>query len=78
MKYNEIQGELCEKYQLLIMTDYIDNKINEALVFGTDEELNKLKEKYSKTVANRKAWRLRINELEKMIPDPEDEPLLND
>lgn len=71
MKADEIQSEICEKKQLLAQTDYIDNKVNEALVFGTPEELAEMKEKYSGVVANRWTWRRRINELEEMTPDDE-------
>ncbi|MBQ8465703.1 MAG: hypothetical protein IJ545_06815 [Alphaproteobacteria bacterium] len=53
-------------------TDYIDNKVNEALVFGTKEELDEMKAKYKDVVANRRAWRARINELEQMTPEPDD------
>lgn len=74
MKYKQIQSELCEKHQLLSQTDYIDNKINEALVFGSAEELNELKEKYSEIIANRKLWRKRINELERTVPEDDNEP----
>lgn len=74
MKYKQIQSELCEKHQLLSQTDYIDNKISEALVFGSAEELNELKEKYSEIIANRKLWRKRINELERTVPEDDNEP----
>ena len=68
MKRNEIERELCEKHMLLSQTDYVTNKLLETQIYGTEAEKPAMNEKYAEVCANRKAWRARINELEKMEP----------
>ena len=74
MKYSEIISKIGEMTQLLESTDYIDNKINEALVFGTKEELDILKEKYTDLVANRKIWRKTKGEMQDLIESGDYKP----
>ena len=74
MKYSEIISKIGEMTQLLESTDYIDNKINEAMVFGTKEELDILKEKYTDLVANRKVWRKTKGEMQDLIESGDYEP----
>lgn len=74
MKYHEIMSKICEMTQLLESTDYIDNKINEALIFGTKEELDTLKEKYTDLVTNRKIWRKTKGEMQDLIESGKYEP----
>lgn len=75
MKYSEIQSEICEKQQLLAQTDYIDNKMLEALVSGSAEKLEEIKQKYAVTLVDREEWRNRISELREMTPEPDDQPI---
>lgn len=49
---------------LLRETDYIDNKLVEALINGDNELLEELKITYATQLVNRQAWRNEINELE--------------
>ena len=74
MKYSEIISKIGEMTQLLESTDYIDNKINEALIFGTKEELDTLKEKYTDLVSNRKVWRKTKGEMQDLIESGDYEP----
>ena len=55
------QGEIGNLKQFLIDTDYIANKLIEAI---DDAELQDLKEKYAETLKKRRQARARINELE--------------
>ena len=56
------QAEINELKQYLADTDYIANKLIEAI---DDAELQDLKEKYAETLKKRRQARTRINELEK-------------
>lgn len=57
----QAQFEIAELKQYLADTDYISNKLIEAI---DDAELQDLKEKYADTLAKRRETRARINELE--------------
>lgn len=58
----QAQFEIAELKQYLADTDYIANKLIEAI---DDAELQDLKEKYAETLKKRRQARTRINELEK-------------
>ena len=73
MNYKEIQARINALYQLLTRTDYIDNKITEALVLGGMEAAQAVAAEYTEELTNRKAWREELSELEDM-PIPESEP----
>lgn len=59
----EFESRKLEKY--LAETDYVITKINEATVL--DEDVDTLKTKYADILANRKAARARINEIEELL-----------
>lgn len=59
----EFESRKLEKY--LAETDYVVTKINEATVL--DEDVDTLKTKYADILANRKAARARINEIEELL-----------
>lgn len=61
-KEEQAQFEIAELKQYLADTDYISNKLIEAI---DDAELNDLKEKYADVLKQRREARARINELEK-------------
>lgn len=61
-KEEQAQFEIAELKQYLADTDYIANKLIEAV---DDSELNDLKEKYADVLKQRREARARINELEK-------------
>lgn len=61
-KEEQAQFEIAELKQYLAETDYISNKLIEAV---DDAELQDLKEKYAETLKKRRQARTRINELEK-------------
>lgn len=61
-KEEQAQFEIVELKQYLADTDYIANKLIEAI---DDAELQDLKEKYAETLKKRRQARARINELEK-------------
>ena len=73
MKRKEIEGELCEKHQLLKQTDHIPLKLQEAQTYATSEQFEAMKERYKTVVQNRQKWRERISELEEMVPEPDDD-----
>lgn len=73
MKRKEIEGELCEKHQLLKQTDHIPLKLQEAQTYATSEQFEAMKERYKTVVQNRQEWRERISELEEMVPEPDDD-----
>lgn len=56
------RGEILVLKQFLANTDYISNKLIEAI---DDAELSDLKEKYADILRQRREARARINELEK-------------
>ena len=58
------QNELADVLQHLIDTDYIANKLIEAI---NEEELQQLKQRYAKELAQRRNWRLRADELKKEL-----------
>lgn len=62
------QQEIQELNQKLLDTDYIANKLAEAvskyLATGDNTEVVELRTKYSKQLEDRQLWRDRINELE--------------
>lgn len=60
-KEEQAQFEIAELKQYLADTDYIANKLIEAI---DDAELNDLKEKYADILRQRREARARINELE--------------
>lgn len=55
--------QIAELKQKLADTDYIDNKLVDAMV-RDDGSLEVLKQKYSKIIADRQVWRTTIDELE--------------
>jgi hypothetical protein len=59
MEYEQIQAEIRALKSLLVDTDYVGIKVGEGS--ATHEE-------YAEVLANRQAWRDRINELEAMLP----------
>lgn len=59
-KEEQAQFEIAELKQYLADTDYISNKLIEAI---DDAELQDLKEKYADTLAKRRETRARINQL---------------
>lgn len=61
-KEEQAQFEIAELKQYLADTDYIANKLIEAV---DDAELSDLKEKYADILRQRREARARINELEK-------------
>ena len=65
------QQEIQELKQKLIDTDYVSNKLAEAvskyIATGDNTEVVELRTKYSKQVEDRQLWRDRINELEKLL-----------
>lgn len=66
-----------DKYRLSILymnlksTDYITNKLTEAvaeaLETGDNSKVIELRQKYSKELEDRKAWRAEINRLEEEL-----------
>ena len=50
MKRKEIEGELCEKHQLLKQTDHIPLKLQEAQTYATSEQFEAMKERYKTVV----------------------------
>jgi len=58
------QNELADVLQHLIDTDYVSNKLIEAI---NETELNQLKQKYAKVLTQRRKWRERANELKKEL-----------
>ena len=56
----DYETEIRNMQQLLLQTDYV------ALKIAEDETL---KDKYSETLAKRKEWRAKINEMEALIND---------
>lgn len=58
----QAQFEIAELKQFLADTDYISNKLIEAV---DDAELSDLKEKYADVLRQRREARARINELDK-------------
>ena len=62
------QQEITELKQNLIDTDYISNKLAEAvskyITTGDNTEVVELRTKYSKQLEDRQLWRDRINKLE--------------
>lgn len=67
----EAQQEIQELKQKLIDTDYVSNKLAEAVskYISTEDntEVIELRTKYSKQLEDRQEWRDRINELEKLL-----------
>ena len=65
------QQEIQELKQKLIDTDYVSNKLAEAvskyISTGDNTEVVELRTKYSKQLEDRQLWRDRINELEKLL-----------
>ena len=60
----EKQRQIASLKAQLSATDYIVLKIAEALAEGDSEAVTALEEEYATELANRKAWRAQINELE--------------
>ena len=64
----QVEEAIAELKQKLFDTDYISNKLAEAvskfIVTGDNTEVIELRTKYSKQLENRQLWRDRINELE--------------
>jgi hypothetical protein len=50
-------------------TDYICNKLVEALANNDFDQLDALKTEYSQQLADRQTWRVQINELESQVDD---------
>lgn len=59
--------QIAELKKKLDNTDYIVLKIAEAQADGETETVAALKTTYATELANRKAWRIQINELESKI-----------
>ena len=62
------QQEIAELKQKLADTDYISNKLSEAvskyIATGDNTEVVELRTKYSKQLEDRQLWRDRINEIQ--------------
>lgn len=63
----EKSRQIAELKKKLDNTDYIVLKIAEALTDGDTETVAALKTTYATELANRKEWRIQINELESKI-----------
>ena len=59
--------QIAELKKKLDNTDYIVLKIAEAQADGDTETVAELKTTYATELANRKAWRIQINELENKV-----------
>ena len=62
MKADECRRSLTE-------TDYVVAKINELVVEGDSDGVEALRQKYSTQLADRKAWRERINRYEAKLAE---------
>lgn len=58
------EERLAELHRQLTVTDYIDNKIVEALMTDGMEAAQDVADEYADTLAQRQAWRDEINRLE--------------
>lgn len=67
---DEIIGEINALKSLLRNTDYVALKFAEVL--PDSEERAELEAKYGETIAKRKAWRAKINELEARLEEEEE------
>lgn len=62
---NEAQHNLCNSVQYLRDTDYVDNKILEAMV--SDGDIEALKAEYAEVLAERKRVRESIDGLKEVV-----------
>lgn len=78
----ECSYEACQQYllrtvderiayyqQLLAETDYIANKVSDAIILVETEALEEYREKYAEQLADRKVWRQKIDELREVNGD---------
>lgn len=67
IRYNNAVFNLNTAKKYLADTDYVDNKIIEAMVLGGDVEA--LKKKYAETLAKRAEVRASIDDLQKEVDE---------
>ena len=67
----QLQSQLWQTKDKLDKSDYINEKINDAQNWGTEEEVIALKEKYKPVYLDRLEWRKTVNELEAKIAELE-------
>lgn len=72
---DEARNKVWEFGQKLTDTDYIDNKMLEAMVAGDTEELESLKTKYADVLEERKQWRIDKKYWMNRVKELEDEEL---
>lgn len=63
-RLEELYNEYYELKSQFVETDWMTIKIQQAVLFGTPEEVEELKSKYADKIAETVQWRERINELE--------------
>lgn len=63
-RLEELYNEYYELKSQFVDTDWMTIKIQQAVLFGTPEEVEELKSKYADKIAETVQWRERINELE--------------
>lgn len=69
------QEKIAEYQKYLDDTDYVVVKISEAMVSGSKQLINELKNKYADVLNERDEARKQINELEKEIEDKKEETI---
>ena len=69
------QEKITEYQRYLADTDYVVVKISEAMVSGSKQLINELKNKYADVLNKRDEARKQINELEKGIKDKKEETI---
>ena len=69
------QEKIAEYQKYLADTDYVVVKISEAMVSGSKQLINELKNKYADVLNKRDEARKQINELEKGIKDKKEETI---
>lgn len=67
------QEKIAEYQKYLTDTDYVVVKISEAMVSGSKQLINELKNKYADVLNERNEARKQINELKKEIKDKKEE-----
>ena len=71
----EKQGEIDKLQKYLTDTDYVVVKISEAMVSGSKQLINELKNKYADVLNEREEARKQINELEKGIKEKKEKTI---
>lgn len=66
VRYNNALSDLAKAKKYLVDTDYVDNKILEAMLNG---EAEKVKEEYAEILAKRDETRKSIDGLKKEVDD---------